>query len=119
MVPPPLFTSSRANSTNWIFYFNNNPLIASKGHPVIEYALAKATMSLENGIANSLPEIQSTTGPGNLTKSIFDVVTENIEMEHTLLVLYKWEDVARTRWELSYRNDARNWRHSNCRSYRE
>jgi mannosyltransferase OCH1-like enzyme len=119
MIPPTLFTKSGADAASWIFYFNNNPLIACSGHPVIERALIQATLSLERDAKNGLPEIQSTTGPGNLTKSIFDVVTENVEMENTLFVLCNWENVARSRWELSYRNDARNWRYSNCRSYQE
>jgi hypothetical protein len=119
MVPTSLFTKSGAEAASWIFYFNNNPLIAGSGHPIIERALAQATLSLERDITNGLPEIQSTTGPGNLTKSIFDAVTENAEIEQALLVLCNWEDVARSRWELSYRNDARNWRISNCRSHRE
>jgi hypothetical protein len=86
---------------------------------VIEHALTQATLSLERKLTNCLPEIQSTTGPGNLTKSIYDAATENLEIEETLLVLSNWEDTARSKWELSYRNDARNWRLSNCRAYKE
>jgi mannosyltransferase OCH1-like enzyme len=120
MVPPTLFTKPGANAASWIFYFNNNPLIACSGHPVIERALAQATVSLESHVTNGFPEIQSTTGPGNLTKSIFDDATESGESEHaTLLVLRNWENIAANRWELSYRNDSRNWRLSNCRGYRE
>ena len=119
MVPPSLFTKPGANAASWIFYFNNNPLIAGNGHPLIERALAQATLSLEKDVTDSLPEIQSTTGPGNLTKSIFDAVTESGEIEQTLLVLCDWENIARNKWELSYRNDSRNWRLSNCRGYRE
>lgn len=119
MVPPSIFTQSEADAASWIFYFNNNPLIACSGHPIIERALIQATLSLEIDVTNGLPEIQSTTGPGNLTKSIFDAVTENAEIEHLLLVLSNWEEVAKSRWELSYRNDARNWRHSNCCSFNE
>ena len=119
MVPPQLFTKSGADAETWIYYFNNNPLIAVCGHPVIERALAQATLSLERDMTNGLPEIQSTAGPGNLTKSIFDAVTENAEIEHALVVLFNWENVAKSRWELSYRNDARNWRLSNCRSNQE
>ena len=118
MVPPPLFTKSGADAASWIFYFNNNPLIASSGHPVIKRALDQATLSLEKDVTNGLPEIQSTTGPGNLTKTIFDAATENAEIDQALLVLCNWEDVAKSRWELSYRNDARNWRLSNCRNYK-
>jgi hypothetical protein len=119
MVPTSLFTKPGAHAATWIFYFNNNPLIAGSGHPLIERALAQATFSLEKDVTNGLPEIQSTTGPGNLTKSIFDAVTESGELEQTLLVLCDWEHIARNRWELSYRNDLRNWRLSNCQAYRE
>lgn len=119
MIPPSLFTKPKADAVSWIFYFNNNPLIACCKHPVIERALTQATLSLERDYINGLPEIQSTTGPGNLSKSIFDAITEDADIEHTLLVLCNWEDVAKSRWELSYRNDARNWRYSNCRSYQE
>jgi len=117
MVPPLLFTKPGANAPSWIFYFNNNPLIACSWHPLIERALAQATLSLEKDATNDLPEIQSTTGPGNLTKSIFDAATESGEIEHALLVLCDWENVAKSRWELGYRNDSRNWRLSNCRGY--
>lgn len=119
MVPPSLFTKPEANAASWIFYFNNNPLIAGRGHPLIERALTQATLSLEKDTTNGLPEIQSTTGPGNLTKSIFDAVTESGEIEQTLLVLCDWENIAKNRWDLSYRNDPRNWRLSNCRGYQE
>lgn len=119
MIPPSLFTKPGANAPNWIFYFNNNPLIAGCKHPVIERALAQATESLDSNLVNGLPEIQSTTGPGNLTKSIFDAVSESGEIEQSLLVLCDWENIARSRWNLSYRNGPRNWRLSNCRGYRE
>jgi Glycosyltransferase sugar-binding region containing DXD motif len=117
MVPPSLFTKPGANAASWIFYFNNNPLIACSGHPLIDCALNQATLSLEKDVTNGLPEIQSTTGPGNLTKSIFDAVTKSCEIEQTLLVLCDWENIVKNRWELSYRNDPRNWRLSNYRGY--
>jgi hypothetical protein len=119
MVSPSIFTKPGANSTSWIFYFNNNPLIAGKGHPLIDRALAQATLSLEKNVTNGLPEIQTTTGPGNLTKSIFDAVTERIEIEQTLIVLHDWENIAKNIWDLSYRNDSRNWRLSNCQGHQE
>ncbi len=119
MVPPSLFTKPGANAVSWIFYFNNNPLIAGCRHPLIERALAQATLSLEKDMTNGLPEIQSTTGPGNLTKSIFDAATENSDIEQTILVLCDWENIVKNRWDLSYRNDARNWRLSNRRDYQE
>jgi hypothetical protein len=119
MVPSSLFAKPGANAASWIFYFNNNPLIAGRRHPLIERALAQATLSLEHDLSGGLPEIQSTTGPGNLTKSIFDAITESGEIEQTILVLFDWEKIARTKWELTYRNDRRNWRLSNCRGYLE
>lgn len=119
MVSPKIFTKVGAYAPSWIFYFNNNPLISASGHPLIEHALNQATFLLENNLVNGLPEIQSTTGPGNLTKSIFDAISANAEIEKTLLVLCDWEDIAKTKWELSYRNDHRNWRHSNCQPYKE
>jgi mannosyltransferase OCH1-like enzyme len=119
MVPPLLFIKPGADAASWIFYFNNNPLIAGCGHPLIERALDQATLSLEKDVRNGLPEIQSTTGPGNLTKAIFDAVTENDEIERTILVLRDWEYIAKNKWDLSYRNDSRNWRLSNCRRYQE
>ncbi len=118
MVPPSIFTEPGANASSWIFYFNNNPLIAIHGHPVVDRALANATEALERPKAGQLPDIQSTTGPGNLTKSIFHLAAEHGDIERALLVLRDWEDVATSEWPLSYRHDARNWRLSNQRDYR-
>ena len=117
MIPPSVFTEPGANASSWIFYFNNNPLLAARGHPIVERALAKATKALERPASGELPEIQSTTGPGNLTKSVFDLARERGDIEDTLLVLCGWEDVATSRWPLSYRRDMRNWRLSNQREY--
>jgi mannosyltransferase OCH1-like enzyme len=118
MVPHSVFTEQGANASSWIFYFNNNPIIAVRGHPIVEQALATATEALEEPASGQLPEIQSTTGPGNLTKTIFDHATENGAIEQALLVLSDWEGIATSRWPLSYRRDARNWRLSNQLVYR-
>ncbi len=117
MVPLPVFAKPGADSLNWIFYFNNNPLIAAYGHPVIEKALSNATFALEQSLLNQLPEIQSTTGPGNLSKTIFDHASNTNDIENMLTVLHDWEDIAITKWSLSYRNDERNWRLSNRKTY--
>lgn len=120
MVPSSVFTKVGAHDLSWIFYFNNNPLIAASGHPIVKWALAKATLSLERYMADELlPDIQSTTGPGNLTKSIFDSLTNNGEIEGDLAVLYNWEEIAISRWPLSYRDDERNWRLSDRKDHRE
>jgi len=118
MVPPAVLTEPGANASSWIFYFNNNPLLAAQGHPIVERALTRATEALERAEVDELPEIQSTTGPGNLTRSILELATEHTEMARALIVLADWEDVATSRWPLSYRRDARNWRLSNQRQYR-
>ena len=75
MMKPSVFLCADAYDARWIFYFNNNPLVASRGHPIIKRALSQATNLLELAGKNELPEIQTTTGPGNLSKSIFDLGT--------------------------------------------
>ena len=103
---------------NWIFYFNNNPLIASRGHSIIECALSEATSLLELAGEGALPEIQTTTGPGNLSKSIFDLgTTSGGGIDDDLAVLRDWNSLAVSRWPLSYRGDARNWRLSNQKRF--
>jgi len=114
MVKPSVFLSADAYDPSWIFYFNNNPLVASRGHPIIECALSRATSLLELADEGALPEIQATTGPGNLSKSIFDLgTTSGGIVETDLLVLRDWDSLAVSQWPLSYRGDARNWRLSN------
>ena len=117
MVPPDVFTEPGADASSWIFYFNNNPLLAGPGHPIVERALANATRALERATGDEFPEIQSTTGPGNLTRAIFELAQEHAETPSALLVLHDWEDIVTSRWPLSYRRDARNWRLSNRRVY--
>lgn len=113
MVEPTVFLRADANEPSWIFYFNNNPLIARPGHPIIEHALSQATSILNSVDGDILPEIQGTTGPGNLSKSIFILGSTTGDEERDLIVLRNWDSIAISKWPLSYRNDARNWRHSN------
>lgn len=117
MVNPSVFLSVDAYASSWIFYFNNNPLIANRGHPIIEIALTRATCLLEFDGKDELPEIQTTTGPGNLSKSIFDFGTSFGGVESDLMILRDWDSFAVSRWPLSYRNDARNWRLSNQQKF--
>ncbi|MBU1689135.1 MAG: hypothetical protein KJ958_08475 [Gammaproteobacteria bacterium] len=117
MVSPSVFLRVDAYASSWIFYFNNNPLIASRGHPIIENALSRATGLLELAGKDELPEIQTTTGPGNLSKSIFDFGTTLGGVESDLMILRDWDSFAVSRWPLSYRNDARNWRLSNQQKF--
>lgn len=117
MIDPSIFTKPGANQPGWIFYFNTTPLIAPRRHPIVERALLNATVSLETGRANELPEVQATTGPGNLTRSVFEIATEGNYPE-SLMVAHDWELISSSQWPLSYRNDSRNWRLSNQQEYR-
>lgn len=93
-----------------IFYVNNDPIAAPADHPVIERALARATEKLLS--EERFPEIQSTTGPGNFTAALA-AHARSLTIAHAPLdfeLLRDWEAIAETRWELSYRGDARNWR---------
>jgi mannosyltransferase OCH1-like enzyme len=93
-----------------IFYVNNDPIAAPADHPVLRRALARATERLLG--EDRLPEIQSTTGPGNFTAVLaahareLNITGAPLDFE----LLQDWEAIAETRWELSYRGDARNWR---------
>lgn len=101
-----------------IYYFNNNPLISGKNNPVIQYALERATYILNFIDFRSLPEIQSTAGPGNLTASVVALYVAN-QNKTTIEILSDWETHSNNIWSLSYRNDARNWRLSNRKIFDE
>lgn len=93
-----------------VFYVNNDPIAAPPGHPVLCRALADATAKLLD--PNWYPEIQSTTGPGNLTAALA-AHAHNLQMAGSppdFELLRDWDSIAEMRWNLSYRNDARNWR---------
>jgi hypothetical protein len=118
MVPPSVFLNPGANQLSWIFYFNTTPLIAVRNHPIVERALLNATTTLEQESKGGLPEVQATTGPGNLTRSVFEVVTNESRPEEVLFVVHDWEKISTSKWPLSYRSDKRNWRLSNRQAYR-
>jgi len=113
MVPPSLFSNASNHSSDWIYYVNNNPLIAPSHHPVIMRALETATSLLEQSEGDYFPEIQSTTGPGNLTRAVFSLAQMQGDIDETVGILWDWESIGPTKWHLSYRNDSRNWRLSN------
>ena len=118
MVSPTIFTKPGADQVNWIFYFNTTPLIAGRNHPIVERALLNATVCLERDSQGELPEVQATTGPGNLTRSIFEMLADEGCPEEVFVVVHDWEKTSDSKWPLSYRNDQRNWRLSNRQEYR-
>lgn len=93
-----------------IFYVNNDPIAAPANHPVLERALGRATDKLLD--ENRFPEIQSTTGPGNLTVALAAHARrlELAGLPCDFELLRNWDSIAEMRWDLSYRGDARNWR---------
>lgn len=93
-----------------IFYVNNNPIAAPAGHPVLRRALARSTDRLLSD--EPAPEIQSTTGPGNLTAVLAAHARESLVMDTVpdFELLLDWEETAEPRWDLDYRKDFRNWR---------
>ena len=93
-----------------IFYVNNNPLAAPPGHPILRRALARATNRLLGG--SPAPEIQSTTGPGNLTAALAAHARESQVdgVPPDFKFLFDWDGTAEPRWDLVYRSDGRNWR---------
>ncbi len=119
MIEPSVFMKDGLCSNSWIFYFNNNPLIAPAGHPVVRLALERATHILIN--SKEMPEIQSTTGPGNFTASLVrHAISQEMAGEsHGFLILSDWETMSISPWPLSYRNDTRNWRLSNGKGFAE
>jgi hypothetical protein len=110
MVPSAEIWRTDLPTNGRIFYVNNDPIAAPAAHPVLGRALARATEKLLG--EDPLPEIQSTTGPGNLTAALAAHARDSkvggapIDFEF----LCDWDAVAETRWQLSYRRDARNWR---------
>lgn len=100
----------KLSTDNRIFYVNNDPIAAPAGHPILQIALSHATEKLLN--QDHIPEIQSTTGPGNLTAALAahanNLIIQRIPLDFEFL--RNWETIAETRWDLSYRNDERNWR---------
>ena len=116
MVSPQVFLQPGTNYEDWIFYFNNNPLIACRGDSVVKRALERATRLLNSIADGEFPEIQSTTGPGNLSRAVFELGTASAS-DDRILILSDWDSISVSRWPLSYRSDARNWRLSNGKRF--
>lgn len=104
---------SECRTSDRIFYVNNDPIAAPPNHPMLRRALHRATVRLLE--SHDRLEIQSTTGPGNLTAALAahtrNLLLEDRELDFKLLL--DWESIAETKWDLSYRKDERNWRNVN------
>jgi hypothetical protein len=115
MVPAEVFRERQESASSWIFYVNNNPLVAPPFHPVVRLALARATSILIKH-SDLRFDVQATTGPGNLTRCL---VRHALSVDTSqggardFLLLSDWDEFATSRWPLSYRDDERNWRHWN------
>lgn len=110
MVPSADIWEPDLPTANRIFYVNNNPIAAPAGHPLLRRALREATTKLLDD--ERFPEIQSTTGPGNLTAALAAHACElrRAGAPPDFELLRDWDSIAEMRWDLSYRRDARNWR---------
>jgi mannosyltransferase OCH1-like enzyme len=110
MVPVDIFARRENHSPQWIYYVNNNPLVAPREHPALRLALARSTglLSRQKGRL----DIQGTTGPGNLTASLVAhaMTTDRERSGRDFSLLLDWDSLSVSRWPLSYRNDERNWR---------
>lgn len=111
MIQKCFYINLNAYSPTWIFYVNNNPIITPPNHPIIQLALKRATLILLNS-PEKRSDIQSTTGPGNLSASLvrhwncLESERDNKDFDF----LYDWDSFSISKWPLSYRNDKRNWR---------
>lgn len=111
MIPFNAYVTNRNFSEDWIFYINNNPIIAPPKHTLIGKALNQATHNIFNSIF-SFNDIQSITGPGNLTSSFVELSLKNKlqNQRDSLISFFDWGNFAQCQWNLDYRKDNRNWR---------
>lgn len=96
---------------DYIYYINNNPLIAPKRHRLIEIAFIEATKNLLNEKTN-FNEIQSVAGPGNISACIvrYTLECKALCLETNYELLTNWDEISKPFWGLEYRFDKRNWR---------
>lgn len=105
------FITSCKYSSNLIYYVNNDPIIAPPNHPLIRMALERSTRILLAPRSN-IKDIQSVTGPGNLTACLvrYAIETMNAGKEQDFFLIDNWDEVSVPQWPLEYRKDKRNWR---------
>lgn len=111
MVDPQDAVAAEENCATRIHYINNNPIIAPARHPVVLAALEASTAAIL-GHRGGPFDIQSVTGPGNLTACLarYALSRERLGQPVDVEILCTWDAIAVSRWPLSYRSDERNWR---------
>jgi len=111
MVSPDVFLRCASSFPDWIFYVNNNPIVAPPFHPIIGLALARSTRILLTRSTREL-DIQSSTGPGNLTASLvrYSIVAKRRGNRPGFVFIDNWQAISISCWPLNYRDDERNWR---------
>ncbi|MEQ8560959.1 MAG: glycosyltransferase [Cytophagales bacterium] len=109
MIPFDSFVTNANYSDDWIFYINNNPIIAPPKHSLIYTALKQATYNIANSVFSS-NDIQSISGPGNLTSSFVELSIKNGDQDNDFVCFFNWELFSKCQWDLNYRKDERNWR---------
>ncbi|MHB1314128.1 MAG: glycosyltransferase family 32 protein [Christensenellales bacterium] len=111
MISAAEFMKINKYSSNLIYYVNNDPIIAPPNHPLISLALERSTKILLTS-ENTVKDVQSTTGPGNLTASLVRYALElkNASKDLDITLLENWDDISVPMWQLDYRKDKRNWR---------
>ena len=111
MLDPVEYASQAVNPNKGrIFYVNNNPLIAAASHPIVVAALERSTQLLLT--SDDLRDIQSLTGPGNLTRMVVAHAAQLVRAGQPLdfRLHPDWQGIAVSQWPLEYRQDERNWR---------
>ena len=110
MVQAHVFINEMKSPPSWIFYVNNNPIISPPKHPVIRIALKRANCLLLGNAGRV--DIQSTTGPGNITASLVEhaLSCKHSNESRDFQILTDWDEISTSVWPLSYRSDDRNWR---------
>lgn len=95
----------------WTYYVDNNLLVAPPEHPTLVLALERATRKVLETDLGRTRDIQSMTGPGNLSASLVahSLLTSSDE-DADFELRSDWDQVSATKWDLTYRNDVRNWR---------
>ena len=108
------FTMLGFKTKNKIFYVNNNPIFSPPRNKIIKTALVRATKLLLSNNDNYF-DIQSTTGPGNLSASIVKHLSQKQDSDglDEISFISDWDSISISKWPLSYRDDNRNWRHWN------